>query len=138
MFVLDTNVVSELRKAESGRADPKVVAWASAQAAGALYISAITVLELELGVLMEEQSDPKQGSVLRSWLSGRVLPAFEGRVLAVDATVARCAAAMHVPNRRPQRDCLIAATGVVHGYTVVTRTEPDFAGTGAGVLNPWK
>lgn len=138
MFILDTNVVSELRKAGSGRAAPKVVAWARSVPAGSLYISAITVLELELGVLQLERRDPVQGAVLRSWITAHVLPAFAGRVLAVDEAVAIRCAALHVPDPRADRDCLIAATALVHGFSVVTRNESNFQGTAAVVINPWK
>jgi predicted nucleic acid-binding protein len=137
MFLLDTNVVSELRKAGSGRADANVVAWAGAQASGSLYVSAITVLELELGVLLMERRDLMQGTLLRSWLSAQVLPAFAGRVLPVDTAVALQCARLHVPDRRAERDGLIAATALVHGMTMVTRNVQDFEGTGVALLDPW-
>jgi predicted nucleic acid-binding protein len=136
MFLLDTNVISELRKTR-GRADTNVVAWAAPVAAGSLYISAITVLELELGILQLERRDPTQGAVLRSWMSAHVLPAFAGRVLPVDTAVALQCAQLHVPDRRAERDCLIAATALIHGMTVVTRNVSDFQGTGVTLLNPW-
>ena len=138
MFLLDTNVVSELRKAGSGRADPHVTAWAASLSAGSLYISAITVLELELGILQLERRDPTQGALLRSWMTAQVMPAFAGRVLPVDSAVALQCAQLHVPNRRAERDCLIAATALVHGMTVVTRNVTDFQGTGVALLNPWE
>ncbi len=136
MLLLDTNVISELRKTR-GRADARVVAWAAPLAAGSLYISAITVLELELGILQLERRDPIQGAVLRSWMSAHVLPAFAGRVLPVDTAVALQCAQLHVPDRRAERDCLIAATALVHGMTVATRNVSDFEGTGVTLLNPW-
>ena len=138
MFVLDTNVISELRRARTGRADARVVAWVEAQPAGTLHLSAITVLELEMGVLALERRDPTQGVRLRAWLEGQVLPAFAGRVLAVDLAVARRCAALHVPDPRPERDALIAATALVHGLTVATRNVADFQPTGVAVLNPWE
>ncbi|GAA0769844.1 type II toxin-antitoxin system VapC family toxin [Ideonella azotifigens] len=137
MYVLDTNVVSELRKASAGRADTNVVAWASKVATGTLYVSAITVLELELGILSLERRDAPQAAVLRVWMHSHVLPAFAGRVLAVDTAVALQCAQIHVPNRRSERDAMIAATAMVHGMTVVTRNVADFQGTGATLLNPW-
>ena len=137
MFLLDTNVVSELRKAASGRADANVVAWARGRKTASLYVSAITVLELELGVLQMERRDLTQGSVLRAWLVSHVLPAFADRVLPVDMAVALQCARLHMPNRRAERDCMIAATALVHGMTVVTRNVPDFEGTGALLVNPW-
>ena len=138
MYLLDTNVVSELRKAKSGRADPNVVAWAQPIPVGSLFLSTITVLELELGVLLIERRDAAQGKVLRTWLDQSVLPAFEGRILPVDVEVARRCARMHVPDRRSERDALIAATALVHGMTVVTRNIPDFSGVDLTLLDPWQ
>ena len=137
MFVLDTNVVSELRKAKAGKADRRVAAWAASVPAGALFVSAITILELELGVLMIERRDARQGAMLRAWLDGQVLPAFAGRVLAVDTAVAQRGAKLQVPDRRSDRDVLIAATAMVHSMTVVTRNVADFEATGVPIFNPW-
>jgi hypothetical protein len=137
VYVLDTNVVSELRKAKAGKADRHVVAWASSVPAGQLYLSAITVLELEMGVLRIERRDRAQGAMMRAWLDGQVMPAFSGRVLPVDAAVARCCARLHVPNRLAERDALIAATALVHGMTVVTRNVGDFAAASVALIDPW-
>jgi hypothetical protein len=137
MFVLDTNVVSELRKIRSGQADPHVARWADAVDAGSLHISAITVLELEVGVLQMERRDPTQGGMLRTWLETLVLPEFDGRILPVDAAVAQRCARLHVPDPRAERDALIAATALVHGMAVVTRNLADFVLTGVPLLNPW-
>lgn len=137
MFVLDTNVVSELRKARQGRANAHVLAWADRTDAEALYISAITVLELELGVLQVERRDARQGAALRTWLDEQVLVEFKDRILAVDTAVARRGAGLHVPDPRSERDALIAATALTHGMTVVTRNTSDFAATGVNMLNPW-
>ena len=138
MFVLDTNVVSELRKAKAGTADKNVVAWADSVVAGSLFLSVITLLELETGVLLVERRDAAQGAVLRTWLGSHVLPAFAGRVLAIDVAVAHRCASLHVPDRRSERDALIAATAMVHGMTVVTRNVADFEPTGVTILNPWE
>jgi predicted nucleic acid-binding protein len=137
MFVLDTNVVSELRKARTGKADSHVVAWADSVDAAVLYISVITVMELEAGVLQIERGDANQGAGLRAWLEGRVLPGFAGRILPIDTVVAQRCARLHVPDPRADRDALIAATALVHGMTVVTRNTSDFEATGAALLNPW-
>lgn len=137
MFVLDTNVVSELRKAKAGKADRKLAVWAASVPADALFISAITILELETGVLLVLRRDAKQGALLRAWLDQHVLPAFSGRVLPADTAVAQRCAALHVPDPRSQRDALIAATAMVHNMTVVTRNVADFVATGAPLLNPW-
>lgn len=135
MYVLDTNVVSELRKAS--RADSNVIAWASKVATGTLYVSAVTLLELDLGILSLERRDPSQAAILRVWMQSHVLPAFEGRVLPIDTAVALQCAQLHIPNRRTERDALIAATAMVHAMTVVTRNVNDFEGTGATLINPW-
>ena len=135
MFLLDTNVISELRRAN--RAAPAVLAWAHTTQASQLFISAITALELERGVLLLERRDPYQGAVLRVWLDGQVMPAFEGRVLAVDAQVARRCAALHVPDPRPERDALIGATVMEHGFTLATRNVADFQMQGIRLVNPW-
>ena len=137
MYLLDTNVVSELRKARTGRADPQVVAWVGTVPGSRLFLSAIVVQELEIGVLQLEQRDPIQGALLRTWLEDQVLPNFADRLLPVDGAGARCSARLHVPDRHPYRDGLIAATAVVHGMTVVTRNVADFAATGVPLLNPW-
>ena len=137
MFILDTNVVSELRKVKAGKADKGVSAWADSVDAATLFLSAITILELEQGVLLVERRDAVQGALLRSWLERYVLPEFENRVLPIDATVARRCAGLHVPDPRSERDAMIAATALVHGMTVVTRNIADFEMTGTKLLNPW-
>lgn len=137
MYVLDTNVISELRKAKAGKADRHVVAWAGSVSAGSLYVSVITVLELEMGVLQIERRDPAQGSLIRAWLDEQVLPAFAGRVLPVDEPVALRCARLHVPNRQAERDALIAATALVHSMTVVTRNTADFSSANVTVIDPW-
>ena len=138
MYLLDTNVISELRKAKSGKADKNVVSWANSVSATRLFLSVITILELETGILLVERRDPAQGAMLRSWLNAHVLPAFSERILAVDTAVAQCCARLHVPDPRSDRDALIAATALVHGMTVVTRNVNDFEPTGVEILNPWK
>lgn len=137
MYLLDTNVVSELRKVRAGKADSHVADWADSVDAGDLYLSVISLQELEIGVLLAERRDPSQGAVFRAWLNGHVLPAFTGRILVVDTAVAQRSARLHVPDPRPVRDALIAATALVHGMTVVTRNVADFEPTGVAVLNPW-
>jgi len=137
MYVLDTNVVSELRKIRSGKADVRVADWADSVDAGDLYLSVITIQELEIGVLLAERRDPAQGAVLRAWLNGHVLPAFTGRILAVDTVVAQRSARLHVPDPRLVRDGLIAATALVHGMVVATRNVADFEPMGVATLNPW-
>ena len=135
MFVLDTNVLSQLRRPE--KADRKVLAWASMTPLASIFLSVITLLELELGALSIARKDEAQGRVLRSWIDDQILPRFEGRMLAIDTAVALRCASLHVPDPRAERDALIAATALVHGMTIVTRNVADFERTGVQILNPW-
>jgi toxin FitB len=138
MFLLDTTVVSELRKVRAGKADRGVAEWAATAPAGHLFVSSITIHELEHGVLLAERADPDKGALLRSWLDHSVTAAFAKRVLGVDEPVARRAAALHVPDPAPYRDAFIAATALVHRMAVVTRNARDFERfEGLDVLNPW-
>jgi len=136
MYILDTNVVSELRKGRT--ADRAVRTWAAALPAASLYLSVVSILELEIGILLIERRDRKQGGVLRAWMDSHVLPSFSGRILAIDTAVARQCAALHVPDPRSDRDALIAATALVHGMTVVSRNISHFQLTGVAVINPWQ
>jgi hypothetical protein len=138
MLLFDTNVVSELRKVRAGKADLNVARWADSLVTADLYLSVITVQELEIGVLLCERRDPAQGALLRIWLDKHVLPAFAGRILPIDTLVARCSAKLHVPDPRPVHDTFIAATALVHDMTVVTRNVADFLPTGVRIINPWE
>lgn len=138
MYILDTNVISELRKVQNGKGDKNVAAWAVSLPASLLFLSVITVLELEFGTLRLERHDPVQGNILREWLERLVLPTFQSRTLPIDTKVALRCAVLHVPNRRPDRDAFIGATALVHGMTVVTRNIVDFAPMGVPVINPWE
>lgn len=138
MYLLDTNVVSELRKVRAGKAHPGVAEWATSTPAAQLFLSAITLHELEHGVLLAEHSDPRKGALLRIWLDTSVAPAFADRVLPIDEAIARRAARLHVPDPAPFRDALIGATALEHRLTVVTRNAKDFERfADLDVLNPW-
>ncbi|MCY4478239.1 MAG: type II toxin-antitoxin system VapC family toxin [Gammaproteobacteria bacterium] len=137
MFLLDTNVVSELRKAGDGRIDSRVAAWIAAQDAASFFISALTLMELEIGILRIERRDHEQGRRLRRWMDRHVLPEFAERTLPVDSSVALTCARLHVPDPRAERDALIAATAIVHEMTIVTRDVAGFEATGVRLVNPW-
>ena len=134
MFLLDTNVISELRRLD--KADRNVVAWASALPAAGTFISVISILEIELGAQLIARKDVAQGAMLRAWIDDHILSRFEGRVLVIDTVVAQRCARLHVPDRLAERDALIAATALVHGLTVATRNVADFARTGVPLVNP--
>lgn len=136
-YLLDTNIISELRKADAGKADPHVVQWVDNVPVTEMFISVVTVQELEVGVLRAERNDRSKAQLLRAWLHGRVLTTFANRILPVDLSVSIRCASMHVPDPRPFSDSLIAATALVHGMTLVSRNEKDFVGTGVQLLNPW-
>jgi predicted nucleic acid-binding protein len=135
-FLLDTNVVSELRK-PARRAAPQVRAWAARQVNHELSISVITVMEIEIGVGLLERRDSAQGAVLRRWFERDLLAAFADRILPIDLAVGRRAAGLHVPDPRPERDVLIAATALNRNLVVVTRNTADFERLGVALLNPW-
>ena len=135
MFVLDTNVISELRHGKPKQSEA-VRQWAAQQPTSQLFLSAISILELEQGILLLERRIPPQGSALRSWLAG-VRAAFAGRVLPFTGDTATLCAALHLPDPHSERDAMIAATALEHGFTVVTRNTQDFVNTGVALLNPW-
>lgn len=137
MLLLDTNVVSELRKVRAGKADPNAAIWADTVDEADLFISAVVIHELEISILLLERRDSRQGELFRKWLQNVVLPAFDGRILPVDCAVAVRAAGPHVPDPRPINDAFIAATALVHGMTLVTRHISDFREAGVPLLNPW-
>ncbi len=136
MLILDTNVVSEVRKSACDR---NVQAWLAAQSTDQLYITAITVLEIQRGIsLAAQRGDEAQAGVFNRWLEEMLLPAFAGRILPIDHIVARRAAKLRWADSRDYRDPLIAATGLVHGAAIVTRNTKHFETTGVRLLNPWE
>jgi len=137
MYLLDTNVISEMRKAGDGKADANFVEWVVGVDIFACFVSVITLMEIEVGILRMERRDRLQGARMRAWMNGRVLPEFSGRELAVDARVALRCASLHVPDQRAERDALIAATALAHGMSVVTRDVRDFTPLGVRIVNPW-
>ena len=137
-YLLDTNVVSELRKIGDGKADSRVLAWIAAEDAARFFISALTILELERGALGVQRRDAAQGARLRAWLDNHVRPGFAGRILPVTAEIATRCAHLHILDRRNEVDALIAATALVHDLAVVTRNVRDFEGAGVVVIDPWQ
>lgn len=137
MLLLDTNVVSELRKVASGRADPNVAVWSETIDPAETFISSVILHELEIGVRLVEHNDPAAGKVLRHWLENTVLATFPGRILPLDEAAAVQAAKWHVPNPRPINDAYIAAVAFTRRMTLVTRNVKDFEGMGVDLLNPW-
>jgi predicted nucleic acid-binding protein len=135
MYLLDTNVVSELRKA--GKADANVIAWAEQTDIQFMHISVVSILKIRLGILSLQRKDMAQANILGIWLSSQVIPGFAERILPEDLSVALRCAELHVPDPRSDRDALIAATALAHGLTVVTRNTKDFQPTGVATLNPW-
>jgi len=133
-WLFDTNVVSELRKAEP---HPRVRAWAEGRVPFTTYLSAATVFELERGVRLKERSDPAQGVRLRRWLDDLLRVEFAHRILVIDEEIATIAAGLHVPDPRPAYDAWIAATALHHKLTVVTRNAKDFVPLGVRVVDPW-
>lgn len=136
MFVLDTNVLSELRRRR--RADPRVLAWAQSLDPLSLFVSAVTILEIEIGALSMKRRDPAQGAILDRWIRTVVMPSFAERILPFDQDAALRCAPLHVPDPRPDRDAMIAATALRHGMVVATRNTRDFAAMGVSLLNPWE
>ena len=138
MFLLDTNVLSELRKAPHGRCDANVLRWAKELDHGELFISVITILELERGILLKERKDAQQGKRLRAWLEQQVLPGFAGQIIEIDTAIARKCAQLHVPDQAAYHDAILAATAIEHSMPLVTRNIKDFKKMPVELINPWQ
>jgi predicted nucleic acid-binding protein len=135
MFILDTNVLSGIRRPE--RENDAFRAWAENSRGNDSFLSAVSILEVEIGAARMSRRDPAQALVFRRWIDNQVLPQFGSKILPIDTDVARRCAPLHVPDPRPERDAFIAATALVHGLTVVTRNVRDFEPMGVPTLNPW-
>lgn len=135
MHLLDTNVISIFRRPD--KAPRQILDWAASVDAEDFYLSVITILEIEQGILLKARTDKAQADLYRDWLTNDILVRYEERILPVDLAIARRCARLHVPDPKSERDALIAATALVHGMTVVTRNEADFKATGVPLINPW-
>ena len=138
MYLLNTNVLSEIRKISQGKAHPAVAAWAERVDFDRCYLSVITLLEIEQGILrVRHRGDEAQFARLENWLEGMVLPTFDTRILPVDRHTARVCARLHIPDCRPYNDALIAACAIRHDLTLVTRNTRDFQDLRVPLLNPF-
>jgi predicted nucleic acid-binding protein len=133
-FLLDTNVLSELRKER--RAEPGVRAFYQATGWKLIHTSWIVIAEMRRGAALARLHDPAQANVLDDWIV-YVLENLGDRVHPVDRRVAEAWATLMVPNPRSPLDALIAATALTHGLTLVTRNVRHFAGVGIALLDPW-
>lgn len=139
MYLLDTNIVSELRLLPKNRADANFVTWASQFPDDRIfYINSVVVMELERGVMLKQRKDPVQGNILANWLYNDILPSFSSRILDIDRAVAHVCSTLHVPNPKPENDAWIAATAIAYGMTLVTRNVKDFAGINVNTINPFE
>lgn len=138
MYLLDTNVISEIRRLKKGKCDPNVARWIQSVDEDQIFVTPIILMELERGVLSKERKDPKQGENLRNWLENRVKPSFLGKVLPIDETTAQICAKLHIPDHAPENDAWIAASAIQHHLILVTRNTADFAKTGAKLFNPFE
>ena len=138
MYLIDTNVVSELRRVQTGRGDANVAKWGLETPEHLLYLSVVSLRELESWVLRKERKDAEQGRSMRRWIDQQVRPSFAPRLLPVTEEIALACARLFVPNPPPIADAYIGATALVHGLTVVTRNVADFAPMGVEILNPWE
>lgn len=136
MFLLDSNVVSELRSAK--RCDPRVRAWEQGTPLKACWISVVTLLEIRRGICEVERKDAVFAGILERWLEDRVKPAFDGRVFSVTPKVAERTGRNAAIRTRGLADCLIAAAALEHRLTLVTRNVADFDDLeGLEIVNPW-
>lgn len=136
MYLLDTNVISELRR--PAIANRRVWKWAQEVQAADLFLSVITILEVEQGILRLQRKDPDQAKILRAWMENWLLVKYADRILPIDTIVSRRCARLHIPDPLPERDAFIAATALVHGLIVVTRNTKDFHSCGVELFDPWK
>ena len=137
MYLLDTNIISEMRRLPKGKADAGLTTWAKSVNTHAFYTCTVVMMELERGVLGLERKDPIQGQILRIWFENTVKSAFQQRILSIDNETARLCANLHVPDKAPENDAWIAAIAIKHNLILVTRNTADFQDMGIRLLNPF-
>lgn len=137
MYLLDTNVISEIRKVNAGKANAGVTQWTKKTSQSLMYVSVISLMEIEQGILRLERKDTVQACLLKDWFHNIVLPSFDNNVVNIDKNIALTCATLHVPDQKPANDSLIAATALIHDLTLVTRNTKDFEQTGVKLFNPF-
>lgn len=139
MYLLDTNVLSEMRKLNSFKINPNVATWLNRVYPEELYLSVLTIMEIKVGILgLKHRNDYQQTTVLNSWLTQEIQPKFAQRILPITTEIALSCASLHIPNKRPFSDALIAATAIQHNLTLVTRNIKDFQGLKLRLINPFE
>ena len=138
MYLLNTNIISELKKLDSGKIHPQVYRWIKSNGFTHTYISAVTLAEIQTGILSLARKDKAQAASLDNWFTNRLLPAYRTRTLSVDTEVALICAQLHIPTKRPINDAYIAATAIAHNLTLVTRNVRDFQGLPLMLENPFE
>lgn len=133
-FLLDTNVISEIRKRE--RAHPNVAKWVEQTPVGEIGTSVLVLAEIRRGIELKRRHDPEQAQALERWFT-QMRARLASRVLPVDEPIADTWARLSVPDPLPLVDGLLAATAKVHGLTLVTRNTADIARTGVSLLDPF-
>lgn len=138
MYLLDTNIISELKKLDSGKIHPQVQRWAYSINLMQTKISVVSITEIRTGILSLARKDQAQAASLDNWFTNRLLPTYRTRTLSVDTEVALICAQLHIPAKRPINDAYIAATAIAHNLTPVTRNVRDFQGLPLMLENPFE
>ena len=138
MYLLDTNIISELKKLDSGKIHPQVQRWAYSINLMQTKVSVVSIIEIRTGILSLARKGQAQAASFDNWFTNRLLPAYRTRTLSVDTEVALICAQLHIPTKRPINDAYIAATAIAHNLTPVTRNMRDFQGLPLMLENPFE